>query len=113
MSGMDNLILIVATEAKSAGEGVEDFEAMSRACMKQAVNHWMVTDDGQRFHGACVAIYELADDTMKERVKHTLDMLRGLSAASSGLPIDFSQMMAGDVEPLPLVKWWQEVKAAA
>lgn len=107
----NNLVMIAATDATSAGKDIEDFEEMSRACMKAVANHWLVTDDDQRFMGACFAIYTLADDEMQERVHYTMNMLKELSAAMRfERTFNLDELITSNIEPLPLIKWWKEVK---
>ncbi len=107
---MSTLVAIVMTEAKAAGEGIEDFEEMCRACMTIAAEHWMVLDEDEQFRGAIAAILMLADEEHKSRVKYTVKMLKGLNAATSGVPVYFEALVDFEVKMVPIVKWWQEIK---
>lgn len=104
-------MMIIVSEAKGRAEGIQDFEEMARVCMDVAANHWMVTDENEQFRGALAAILTLADNEYKPRVERTIELQKALSAAASGVPVDFgSALESSDIEPVPLMKWWHEIK---
>lgn len=114
---MENFHLVAATiQSDCAGE--PDLERRFRKAMKAAKDHWMVTNDQDQFRGAIGAVLlskETTDDE-KERINATVQSLAALNAMISGIPVDVGAMLKRQEEgpePLPLVKWWSEVKEAA
>ena len=102
---MNNLVAIVATEAKRDAEGIEDLEERAKACMKAAHGHWMVTNEDEQFSGAIAALMMLSSDEEKERIEYAVKISRALNAATSGIPVNFDELFDTEIEPLPLVKW--------
>jgi hypothetical protein len=70
-----------------------------------------------RLRGALAGVLMAPETTEveKKRISDTLASLRACNAMSSGIPVNLDAM-AEDLEanpPLPLMKWWNEAKAAA
>ena len=102
-------IAIVAAECKHAAEGKETLEERIQAAFDVARNHWLITDDNERFQGGVAAIYELSDEDTRERIKQEMDSLRTLSAMLSGVPIDFDRFndQTKELKPIGLMKKWK------
>ena len=85
--------------------------------MKPVANgHWMVTDDDLCFRGAMAAVLldpKTTEDD-KRRITFTLEQVRSIGAMMSGVPVNVEQALANPekIEPVPLIKLWQEAKAA-
>lgn len=124
----DTLLALVAHDAReaierSAKEG-GDFQAQALAAFSKVKGHWMVTDEDSQFKGAVAALYQVADEDQKEAIKRELDLLKALSAAMNGVPVDFEAMLPVDfeamlpnpdepkVEPIGLQKLWREAVEA-
>ena len=75
---------------------------------------WMLSSDDQRFKAGAAALYLVANEEDRTRIKHELDMLAALSAAQSGIPVDFGAMLGGEDPPKPigLLGIFREVAAA-
>jgi len=88
--------------------------ARARKVMEVVKDHWLANliranlDD--KFAIAVAALYMLADDEEKTRIRWEMDLLRGLSAAERGVPVDFGQVL-GDtpLDPIGLVMIWKDV----
>jgi hypothetical protein len=110
--------LLVAQTIQSDCANEPDLEQRCRKAMKAAANHWMVTEDQQQFKGAIGAVL-LAKETTEEekaRINATVRSLAAFNAMVSGVPVDLDAMIKNADEgpaPIPLVKWWHEVKDAA
>lgn len=109
-----NALLIACTEAiPVAREAGPDLEDRLRAAMQKTYRHWMATDEDDQFQAAIAACLEVAEEEDKERIMVAVRMLGALGAAASGVPVDFASMdVEGIPEPAPLVRIWDEVKAA-
>lgn len=90
-------------------------EQRVRAAMRLALNDdaatFLCTDD-QRFRGAVGAVLLCCSEEERQRVTNALDALKALSAAISGVPVDFGAVLApqADDPPLPLLGIWHETK---
>lgn len=116
----DNVGLsLIATECRSACAGEPDLERRIRKAMDEvAGGHWMFpTDDDLCFRGAVggVMLSPETTDEEKDRIRATLDQMRGMAAMMQGVPVDTEALlkqMEGGPKPVPLVKIWYEAKAA-
>lgn len=105
---MNNVMLsLVATECREAARSADTLDDRIKAAFKAARNHWMVRDENEQFQGAVAGIYELSDETDRERIKMEMDGLRALSALFSGVPVDMSQIPIPE-KPIGLLKTWKE-----
>lgn len=115
--GDDTALALIGTECKAACAGEKDFETRVKKAMKPVKDgHWMFPDDDISFRGAIAGVLMAEETTQeeKDRIAHTLNGLRSLAALISGVPVDMDAMVEeqSKMEPVPLVKWWHEVKAA-
>lgn len=113
---MDNTVLIAINEIESDISGLtgEAVEERLRAAMKSAQNHWLVTNEDAQFQAAVSAVLLNADDEEKERIEGALSVLRGLSAAFSGVPVDIVPLLENAPKnPIGLKKLWDEAKELA
>lgn len=115
---MDKAALaIIGSECKSACEGESDFETRIRKAMKVvAKGHWMYSGDDLLLRGALAGVMLASETTEEEKedIKHTLEGLRTLNAMLSGVPVDLEAFVEKQEERknVPLIKWWNEAKAA-
>ncbi len=61
--------------------------------MKLAQNHWLVIDEDAQFRSAIGAVMVTVSPEEKQILKSELDVLRGLGAAISGVPIDVVELL--------------------
>lgn len=66
-------------------------------------------DDDGRFRTALAAVLQKCSDEEKVTIDRSLMPLKMLSAAMSGIPIDFSHLEMERI--VPLMKWWHEERA--
>jgi hypothetical protein len=105
---MDNLILLVMAESRMAVKPEDSLEDRCRASMKAAKGHWMVLDEDMQFKGAIAAVLETANDEETHRITSELEVLKALSAAMSGVPVDFGSVAPAE-NAVGLSKIWREV----
>lgn len=108
---------MVTLVAQTIGHVLRDemtTEEMLRAAMKEARDHWIVTDENQRLMGAIVCVSlrlmkmpERAEDM--ENLRREVKTLQALSGIMSGLPIDLAQIEAPE-KAFGLGKMWNEIK---
>lgn len=109
------MIAIAATEARDAIKEPKDLEDRIRQAMRATVDHWMCTNEQDRFAAALAAALELTTDPdEKERFEATLELLRTLSAATSGISVNMDPALER-IERTPggavqVAKIWQEIK---
>jgi hypothetical protein len=110
----DALLAIAVADIRPACAGEPDLIERLRKAMVKAQDFFMSTDDDLRFRGACGAAMLESDEAERERIVKSINVLRALGAAMSGVAVDFGAELdkMGDEEPLPLRKLWIEAKAA-
>lgn len=110
----DNIVLIVAAEARTAVRQHDELADRCRAAMESAAKSWITTDEDARFRGAIAAVLlESTDDEERARIEHELTSLRSFSALASGVPVDIEAMLAdAPTNPIGLMKMWHEVTGA-
>ncbi len=94
----------------------ETVKGKFRVAFGEAKNYWGSTDDEVRFGGGVGAVMlDLGQEhPMYEKIERELEMLRDLSAAISGVPVDmeaaFNKLGQDDDEPIGIMGIWMEVK---
>ena len=95
---------------------IEGTEAKLREAMRIAEDACFMSHLEESFFKAAVGavLLELGPEHPDFRnIEHEMKMLQGLSAAASGIPVDFVAMFdeqPGGVKPLGLTKLWRERK---
>ncbi len=106
---------IIARDIRGARRGKAGPESVARiafaSCLKEA-SSWMLRNDDQKFRAGCggMLLYYRDDDEVRERIEYELRMLQSLSAATSGVPVDFATVLREDLEPIGLLKIFREAK---
>lgn len=74
---------------------------------------WMTarTTDDLMMRTALAAVLMAGDDSDRDVIKRSLKPLQMLSAAMSGIPVDFGAMEMSD-DLIPLMKLWDESKGS-
>lgn len=92
-------------------------EALFRKTCEVALDHWLVTDDENRLRCACgVLLLLLIEDERHEEkllVERELSAVAALSAAISGIPVDFARVLENPEDAtkfVGLVRIWQEMR---
>jgi hypothetical protein len=111
----DVALSINATMGKTAAARVDGLEAKVKASMKAVIDgDWMASNDDALFRaGVAGALLDVGSDSEDgQRLTSSIEFLKRfsafLNAASAGL--DVSPPDLSDEDPLPLMKWWHEVK---
>lgn len=110
-----NVVLIAAADAEMAAQAAgPELEDKLRAAMQATASHWLTTNEDEQFLAACEGVARCCKAADRERIVVSLRLLQSLSAAVSGVPVDFARLVAKDederVEPAPLKRIWDEVK---
>ena len=113
----DAMLSIVAAECRGPCANEPDLlERIKKAMQPVANGHWMVMDDDLCLRGALAAVLLDPETTEDDRLRitFTLEQIRSLGALISGVPVNVEQALANpdEIEPVPLIKLWQEAKAA-
>jgi hypothetical protein len=101
---------IAATEAKSAAERASNLDERIELAMKAVKNHWLVTNDSERFQSAVAAVYALSNEEEQDRIKADLEALKVINAVISGVPVDIDRVEPPE-KPLGLGRRWLKVNA--
>lgn len=105
----DNMVMIGAqmihAEAKIKLE--DSIEDRLKAAMKVGRNHWMITDEDQRFRASCGAVLLDATEEERERIGDELHNLRVLNALITGVSSNIDAMREQE-NPIGLLKLWKD-----
>ena len=110
----DTHLALIATHCRGACEGEPDFiERIKKSMREVRESFWMGGNDDLRFRGAIggVLLAEETTEEEKERINRSLRALNTISAMQAGVPVDIEEFLRGndDIEPLPLVKIWNDL----
>lgn len=73
---------------------------------------WFTSNDDHRFRIGCgVLLMHYKDTPIFFVIQNTLSALKALSAAISGVPVDFGAVLGEETETLPLLPWYKETAA--
>lgn len=105
---METTILVAITELRHTANKPGTLEERLKATMLEAKNHWLVTDDDERFRSAIGAVLLESTEEEQARINSEMRVLNVLSAAMRGVGVDWSALEAeADNEPLGLVQMWK------
>lgn len=109
---MDNPALMIAIiEAKSAAKDERTLEKKLKASMNVTKNHWMLTNEDDRFRAAIGAVLLLSNEVDKERIVKEMEQLKILSLIMSGASVDFMKFEKLE-NPIGLMKMWGDINEA-
>jgi len=69
---------------------------------------WPCENADEQFGGAIGAVLLTCNDNEREQVEQSLNVIKALSAAISGVPVNFTHMLLDNENVLPLMAWWHE-----
>lgn len=97
---MNNLALICAQTITLPESGT--LEELLTVAFKKAKGFWLTTDDNVRLQGGIIAVgnHLGMDHPDFERLSKEMKVLGALSAATSGVPVDFAAL--GEPDPNPI-----------
>lgn len=108
---------IAIIEARDAIKEIDSIEDRLKKAMEITRNHWMCTDEEKRLWsavGAVLVSYGVGTQEF-ERLEKEIKCLKrfnaAISAASTGLSVDFGGIVENDEDfkPIGIVKMWHEV----
>ncbi len=81
------------------------------SCLKESTT-WMLGTEDEKFRAGCggLLLHYFKDDDVRERIEYELQTLKSLSAAISGVPVNFGAVLREDIEPIGLLNIFKEVK---
>lgn len=111
----DAVLSINATMGKGASEKAEGLEAKFKASAKAVIDgNWMEASDDALFRAAVGGVMlDVGKDSQEyQTLKNTIEQIQKfsafLAAATRGLKVEIPDV--DEVETVPLMKWWKEVK---
>ncbi len=119
---LDNIVMIVASIVKGSIEGLETWPERIKAAFSTAwESDWPTGDEQTKFKGALAALLllakDLGDDDASDIINAELLALKTLSAAMSGVPVDFEaigdpleELKERGLEAFGLMGAWHESK---
>ena len=108
MSDINIAISIIEAEAREDINAAKTVKDKFKAAFSRARNHYMFTDEDIQFRAAIGAVLIVLDKDSDDynRVLKEVHTLNTLSAALSGIPVNFNQMEI-DFEPIGPMKLWK------
>lgn len=105
----DHAVAIAAQVIESEAEIKQEMslEDRLRAAMGCGRDHWMVTDEDERFRASVGAVLLSANEDERERIAVELRGLRDLSALLNGVPVDVTRIERQE-NPIGLMRIWKE-----
>lgn len=111
---VSNSMIIAMSEIEGKIDAKAPIKERLKQAMKLAMNHWLVVDEDTQFRCALGAVAASASPEERLKITEELALLKGISAAANGLPIDFQELWDRAPEnPYGLQVLWMEVKEAS
>lgn len=94
---------------------LEDVIKAAFDCVHDDDKAWMLADEDAKLLAGtgAVLIYYKDNDDMRERIEAELTVLRALSAATTGIPVDFGRLLNNELEPVGLLNAFRKAKERA
>jgi len=111
MSNIPNHMLIAIGEIKGKLKESDSIKDRLTMAMRLAKNHWVVTKEDEQFRCAVGAVLLTASVEEKAIISQEMNMIKSLSSAISGVPVDFSAVFErADTEKFyGLLPMWKEM----
>lgn len=103
-------VVAVAAQVIAAEANIKLDESLAerlRAAMKVGREHWMITDEDERFRASVGAVLLSATEDEREQISTELGVLRDFSALCSGVPVDVGRIQMPE-NPIGLLGLWRE-----
>lgn len=94
---MSNTQLIAFSEIYDQIDKTKTIKDRLLDAMTRIQDHWLVTDENEKFLTAIAVACKDATEEEKEIIKEELDFFKSLNAASGGVPIDFETLLRSQV----------------
>jgi hypothetical protein len=109
---ISNSMKIAISEITDQLDKSATIENRLKQAMKLALNHWLITNEDEQFRSAVGAVLLTASEEEKTLITREMVFLRNLSAAITGVSVDFETLFEGikDQKVIGLVPLWKEVK---
>lgn len=112
---LENSIMVGIAELRTNIDPKQPLEERLKVAMRAALKHWLIPDEESQFKMAIGAVLIEATEEEKKRMNLDLKFLGAMSAAVSGVPVDFGRLveeMGEDslTKAIGLRKLWDEVK---
>jgi len=109
---VSNSVMIAIKEIELNLDKSKPILEIIKDAMKQAKNHWLVTDQEEQFRSAVGATMMVCNDENRRILEDELKGLRIISSMQSGVVVDIEATMAG-MNPkkfFGLMKIWKELE---
>jgi hypothetical protein len=116
---LNTLLAVAITQAKDHIKADDDLVTQLKAAMMATKNHWLVTNDNDRFLAAVAAVMEFygeGSDVWKQlenKIKNLNKIGIALAAAEAGVSVDWASLvneLPDQPEIVGLQQLWFEVK---
>lgn len=104
--------LLTVNEIRAKLDTSKPVEEQIKTAYKAAMNHWLITNEGEQQRCALAAVMIDADFETQESIKKELKFFEAINAASSGIPVDFGAMLdnLGESKTFGIARLWDEAK---
>ncbi len=109
---ISNSMRIAITEIEGQLVKSDSIKTKLKKAMKLAKHHWLVVDEDQCFRCAIGAVLLGASDEEKIVLQQEMEMIKALSSAISGVPVDFGEVFEKfETEKFyGLIGMWKEIR---
>jgi len=109
---ISNSMKIAISEIADQLDKSVTIENRLKQAMKLALNHWLGGNEDEQFRSAVGAVLLTASEEEKTLISREMAFLRSLSAAVTGVPVDWETLLPGeqDQKVIDLLRLWKEVK---
>jgi len=105
-------MIIAISEIASTLDSKASLEDRLKQAMREALDHWLVTDDREQFLSAVGAVLLTASEQEKTRIVDEMRFLQAINCSKKGIPVDWDVLVTSmqSEEPIGLMALWQQVK---
>ena len=109
MSNIKTAIALIEAEAREGIKNAETIEGKFKAAFGVAKNHWMFTDEDIQYRSGIGVVMSSIEKDSKDyqRIESELNMLKTLSAAMSGVSVNFPESN-DDFDAIGIQGIWEE-----
>jgi len=102
-------LILAIKEIASKLDRNASLEIRLKQAMREALNHWLVTDENEQFNCAIGAVLLTASQEEKDKINQEMRFLKALSA---GIPVDWEKILIEmqNQKPIGLLRLWEETK---
>lgn len=109
---ISNSMIIAINEIKSRLDKNAPLEDRLRKAMREALNHWLITNENEQFNCAVAAVLLTASEKERARISVEMKFLKALNVSSENVPVNWELLMdeLEGQEPIGLLPLWRSIK---